>query len=294
MLGHRIKHANITGIANGAKVSGVIPATGVHTGLLLRCLASGSEITVAQMKADILDVTIRLDGEEIVTADGTFLLARQQYYGARYGAANVNGILPIDYTRPYLATPAEQIRTALGMQGVDSYTIEIDLGAALTLDTIEVYSYRLAANRPLGEHLRIRRLPLNFSTIAGTHEITSMPGLRDNNIAYLAMHYYEATANCDFDQVTVIANDKKVHSEVPLALNQVMLEAAGRDPQSGFYHVDFALMNDYASRLRMGTIYDFRQEVTFSGTAAVGSYYTYLEQLVDIGDESGGFQQTAA
>jgi len=293
MFAYTIKQANITGIANGAKVTGTVPASGVHTALYLRCLHStGVALTAAEIIADIGDIVIRLGNRTIIDADARFLLARQQYYGSAHSADNVDGIIPIDYTRPYLESPAERIRTALGMQGQTSYSIEIDLAASLThLAIIEVYSESLDVVRPLGEYVEVRKLPLNFASIAGTHEIGDMPGRMDNNRAYLALHAYMATTDAAFDVVTVKANSRDVFAEVPVKLNQVNLEKAGRQAQTNFYHIDFAVKNHVQSRLRMGSIQDFRQQITFSGTAAPGSYVCYTESLVDIDDSGAGFTQ---
>lgn len=292
MFTYRIKQANITGIANGAKVTTSIPATGIHTALVLRCLHSSTsaELTAAEMITDIGSIVVRLGNRTIIDADARFLLARQQYYGSAKSADNVNSIIYIDYTRPYLTSPEQQIRTALGMQGQTSYTVEMDLAASLThLGTIEVYTEMIDAVRPLGEYIEVRKVPVNFASIAGTHEISDLPGRMDNNQAYLALHAYMKTTDCAFSKATVKANSRDVFAEQPLALNQVILEASGRQPQSDYFHMDFATRNHVLSRLRMGNVSDFRQQITFSGTAAPGSYTIYTERVVDIDDTGAGF-----
>jgi hypothetical protein len=289
-----IQHASINpGTTAGAKVYGTIPTTGTHTALYLRCLTSGGvALTAAQIASNLANITIRLDGEQIIQADAQFLLALQQYYAACDNAANVAGVLPIFYTRRYLPTPEQRVRTALGMNGKSSYAVEIDLGSTITQITggeIQVFAERLDVDLPLGEHIVIKKIPQSYGSI-GTHEITDLPGLRDASKAYLAIHAYCTTGSCVMSKAAVIANSADVFSALPADLQQVRLERAMRDPQSNYYHIDFALQNHYMSRLRMGNIVDFRQQLTFTG-AAPTNYTLYTEQLVDIGDDKGGFAQ---
>lgn len=305
MFGHLIKHKNITGIESGAKITTSIPALGVHAGLYLRCLtAAGVELTAAEIMADIKDVTISISGVDIINVDAAFLLARQQYYGGHIDAMNVTGILPMMYTRPYLPTPQQQLRTALGMQGEDSYTIEMDLADPLVkLAKIEVYVDRLPISNPLGEHIVIKRRPQNYSTVAGMDEISNLPGQGDRFKAHLAMHVMIDKASCGIEKCQVIANSHTIFAAAPVSLNKVMLERAGRTPQTAFggvsgnvefYHIDYTIKNELRSRLKMSNIVDYRQQVTFNGSAAPAAYSIYMEYLENLNaDDSDGFQAVA-
>lgn len=290
---HIIKHQNISGIENAGKIAGSIPATGTHTALYLRCLDSSDvALTAAEIIADVGDIAIRVGGQTIIDADAQFLLDMQQYYGAYMDAMNVDGIIPAFYTRPYLPTPQEQVRTALGMIGEGSYTVELDLAATLTkLAKIEVFADKLPMEKHMGEHIVVRKIPQSHSVAAGLDQITDLPDLKKKAKAYLALHAYCSTASVDFDHVTVQANSKDIYKSVPALLNQVRLNKAGRTPQTNYYHMDFALQNTIQSRLRLGAITEFSQDIQFSGAGVPGNYTIFAEQLVDIDDNGSGFQQ---
>jgi hypothetical protein len=97
MLKQLIKQPDLRGIASGATATGEIPTNGTHYATYLRCLtAAGVALTRAQIVADIGDIIVRLNGEQIVEASATFLLDLQKYYGDCGNAGNIDGIIPLN------------------------------------------------------------------------------------------------------------------------------------------------------------------------------------------------------
>jgi hypothetical protein len=246
--------------------------------------AAGVALTSAQMAAEIGNIVIRCGDVTVFDADATYALARQLYFGGTFTA----GILPIEYERPYLPTPQDRVRTALGMQNARSYTFEMDLAAAIpNLAQIEVYTVSYNLNKPLGEHIRVRRIPQNFAAL-GLYEVSDFFGLGYVNQAYLGLHIHNTTAGSTTSQVSAIVNATNLFAQVPANINIELLTKAGRVPQTNFYHVDFAFANHVQSRMQLGGVSDFRLQNTFTG-AAPGNYNIYSEQLVDIDNSGAGF-----
>lgn len=272
-----IKQPNIRGIAAGAIATGEIPTVGTHYATYLRCLsAAGVALTRAQMIADIGNIIVRINGVQIVEATATFLLDLQKYYGDQIGAGNVDGIIPIPWARPHLATDQERSVFALGMADVSSFTIDVNVTAVAVLASIEVFSEVTPEVRRLGQHIRINKFPQSFAT-TGLQEITTLPK-EGNDVGYLALHVDEPVGVVD--KLTVKLGSNNIFEEVAAGLNQVLLEKTLRNPQTGYFHVDFARSNDLSGLIPMAGVQDFRQQITWNTAAgAPGNFNIYTERV---------------
>lgn len=275
MLTQLIKQPSVRGIAAGAVATVEIPTNGTHHATYLRCLtAAGVPLTRAQIIADIGDIIVRLDGEQIVEASATFLLDLQKYYGDGLGAGNVDGIIPLVWVRPHLATFPERIVTALGMANINSFTIDVKILGVAQLSSIDVISEVDATPRRLGQHVRITRHPQSFAT-TGLQEISTLPRW-GNDVAYVAMHVEKNAGT--FDKVTVKLGGNAIFEDIDPNLNQVNLVKMGRTPQAAYFSVDFAKNNDLLSLLPMAGVQDFRQQITWK-TAAPTTFNIYAETI---------------
>jgi len=265
---------NIRGIAAGALATGEVPTAGTHYALFLRCLTSaGAALTVAQIKAEIGDIIIRINGEQIVEASATFLLDLQKYYGDALGAGNVDGIIPIWFARPHLATDKERSIFAIGTEDISSFTVDVNVVAVTNLASIEVLSLVTPERRVLGQHIRISKFPQSFGT-TGIQEITTLPK-EGNNVGYMALHLEESGGT--IDKATVKLGGNNIFEDVDPNLNQVLLELAKRTPQSGYFHIDFSRSNDLLGFLPMANVKDFRQQIEWS--VSPSTYSIYAERV---------------
>lgn len=275
MLTQIIKQPSVRGISAGAIATTEIPTTGTHHVLYLRCLtAAGVALTAAQIKADIGDIIIRLNGEQIIEASSTFLLDRQKYYGDAISADNVAGIIPIYFIRPHLPTHAGRAVTALGMLGMDSFTVDVKVTAVAQLASIEVLSEVDSTSRRLGQHIRVAKHPQSFAT-TGLQEISSIPRY-GNDVAFMALHIEKNAGT--FEKVTVKLGGNALFEDIDPNLNQVLLEAMKRTPQAAYFSVDFAKNNDLLALLPMAGVQDFRQQITWK-TAAPTTFNIYSESI---------------
>lgn len=270
---------NIQGIAAGAVATGNIPTTGTHYATFLYCLSgAGVPLTRAQMIADIGDIKIRINGELIVEASATFLLDLQKYYGDANVAAiagNVDGVIPIFWTRPFYATESERSIFALGMEDVSSFQVDVSVTAVAVLSTIQVYSQVTPERRRFGQHFRINRFPQAFGA-TGVHEITTLPK-EGNDVAYTVLHVGPGAAG-SVSQATVKIGGNNVYENVSGGLAQVIGGTQRRAPQAGYHHIDFAVSNDLNGMIPMAGVKDWRQQITWI-TAAPVTYDIYTERI---------------
>lgn len=276
MMTQLLKKANMNGIAAGAIATGVVPAQGTYYSLFLVAkTALGVALTRAQILADIGNIKCLINGEEIVNCDVQVLLDLQKFYGDQIGAGNVDGIIPIYFQRPHLATDAERSVFALGMLNVNSFTIEAGIDGVLQLSTLEIFAEVTNEARNLGQHIRLLKYPQVFST-TGEQEIATLPFINAPDKAYVAMHI-EAGAGT-FKEVTVRVGGNAIFDRVGVNLDKVLLQKFLRNPQTGYYHVDFARSNDLKGMLPMAGIKDFRQTINWI-TAAPGNYNIFTETI---------------
>jgi len=277
------KHANITGIAAGNIATGQVAVGRTYYGLYLRCLtAAGVELTRAQILADISDIIVRLDGEQIIVADATFLLDLQKYYGDSDVAGNVDGIIPIPFTRRTLPSNLERMVLALGTafnkegNPVKSLEISVKVIGVAQLATIEVYSLSTEEKRKIGRHIRIKKFAQSFAT-TGEQEVNSLP-LEGSSIGYLALHFTESAGQ--IDQLNVKVNSVDLYDEVPTNLQKVFLADRKRTKQAGYAYADFGEKDTVNSLLPMQNVQDFRVNLVWNPAAgAPGNYAIYAEQI---------------
>lgn len=243
--------------------------------IMLRCLtAAGVELTRAQILNDVSDINLKLDGETIMGVDATFLLDRQKYLGDISMGGNVNGIIPIEFTRPLLNSYTERTVSALGLANVSSVTIDVTVIAVAQLSRIEVYSLvDTEPARPLGQHIHIDRFSRSFAG-TGAQELTDLPFGEDRVVAYLAEHI-KTTGT--LTKAKVRRNGVDVYESLPANINTVLLNRAGRTPQSGYFSIDFDLPNQYLSALAMPGTQSLFHELTWS--VAPNGFSLYLERL---------------
>lgn len=268
------KQPNISGMASDATGTGEIPTTGTLYAIYLRFDDDSTDV-----KSEINNIVVRLDGEEVVNATPTFLFDLQKYYGDAIGdgnksTANTECILPIYFTRPYLPSDSERSLFALGLADVDSVVVDIVCGTLVNVSSCEVFASMTPENRNLGQHIRIHKFPQNYAT-TGTQEITTLPK-GGASVGYLAMHIEDNTGT--IQQVSVKKGGYAIHDQVRDLLHQAELSHNFRTRQTGYYHADFSQSRDLRGFIPMAGVKDWRQEIVWI-TAAPNNYNIYTERI---------------
>jgi len=270
------KEPNLRGIAASAVANGEVTNRGTHYATFLQCLDSnGVPLTRTEILADLGDIVVRINGEQYVDATADLLLDLQKFYGDADNAGNVDGIVPIYWERPKLATFQERSIFALGSENMDSFTIDAKVDAVNVLSSIEVFSQVTPERRRIGQHVRISKFPQSFAS-TGVQEITTLPKEGDD-VAYLAMHI-QIPSGSDITEVTCKLGGNDIFDEVSDELNQVLLERSGRVPQSGYFHVSFDMSNDIAGMIPMAGVKDWRQQITWA-TQAPSNFNIFTERI---------------
>lgn len=268
------KHANLTGIASDCIASGKIPTVGTLYSMWLEIWGVDAS-TRAEIIAQLTNISVKADGEEIISASPTFLLDLEKYYGDADGAGNVDGILPIFFARPHLPSDSERALYALGLADVDALTVEVLCGTIdAAISRISLHAIMTPEKRVMGQHVRIHKFPQNYAT-TGEQEISDLPRGGANE-GYLAMHIEDNTGT--ISKVTVKRGFYPIFDQVPADMNNSYLAKHRRTRQTGYYHVDFGVSRDLTGFVPMANVKDWRTAITWT-TAAPDNYNIYTERI---------------
>lgn len=249
------KPQDLTGISASATSTCNIETTRNIHSIMLDCRDAGVALTEAQIKADVDLVEIRYNGVLIVDLTATQLIDLQSYYLDKIAAVTLAGQLVIPFTRMTLPVAGLNRQYALGMISADgkpsNLTVKVKYKATVTnLDELHVhYEYDLFPPEVLGLHCRMLRHTKTFSA-TGTLDIVDLPRL--GRKAVLAYHIVDGTGT--ISDVTVKHNNFDVFEATPMDLLNWRGHRGGRIPQSGYFHIDFATFNDFASGLPLGEL----------------------------------------
>jgi len=282
------KFASMQGVAASAKATADLPAAGTYYAAWLSCLDGGAAVSIANIKADITNVRMTLDGVVVFEASAAALYALYEQQFARDGALPVAGVLPVILAPDYLVNARDSEQIAYGMGGIGVMQLEVDLGASVLaaghIDQIDVHIERIPITKPLGLHRRLLRFQRSFAS-AGVQESTALPFEGGKGVATASWHLLYDGSAAVISQLQVLANNQLVMDLTPL-ISRAQLEKAGRKfmiaaAANDLFTVPFDLSNDLAGFLGHAGLNDFRMRVTWS--AAPGSYSLYRASYHGIG-----------
>jgi len=241
------------GITASALLTCKIDTTHNIHSIILDCDDGGTPLTESQMKADLGAIEVRYNGVLLVDCTVTQLLDWQSYYLDKTAAVTLAGQLVIPFTRFTLPIAALNREHALGMLDANgnpaNLTVKIKCGTTVTnLDALMVhYEYDLLERRTIGRHVRLLTHTRTFSS-TGTLDIVDLP--RQGRVGVLAYHIDDGTGT--IHDITVKHNGFDVLQATPYNLLNWRAHRAGRVPQANWWHIDFALQNDFANGLPLG------------------------------------------
>jgi hypothetical protein len=272
--------ANSVGVAE-------IPTGDTYYSLIFFCKDGSSVATsIANIKTSITNIVLKLDGEEHYNISPTDLYALQGYYGDNIAAGGIAGILEFDLAEIRQQREAKYVeQMAYGTANVQSMTVDFTFGTLTSLASIEVYAVRARTRKPLGAHKKVLTYSRSFAS-TGDQEIDTLP--RTPNRLYRALHVDDGAGA--INSIAVALNGDKVHDAIPNAVAQLVQERCGRNPQTGYYSLDFNLYGEIFGGLPMIVsaqqgnqmvnvpVSDFRTTINW-GTSPGGTYRIIAETM---------------
>lgn len=241
---------------------------------------AGVDATEAQIKTQITNMRIIPNGTAIIDCSSQFVIDRMSFYGDNSGDTQAdNGILCWDFTRGYVRSAKSEQVMRLGTKDLRSLTVELTLGAVVTVDTIDVYAER-SNNEGSGEIVMVYKMSQSF---AGTGEKSISDLRRDSGEKLIAFHILQGALSGSaagvIDDVELLINNTVFYKTVD-SLNDSVLKKSGRAPQTSYYHIDFLRKNVLSSAIPTDVINDMRLKINWS--VAPTTFDVYQEVLGSI------------
>lgn len=265
------KMPNGSGIGAGQTATFNLPLGLTYYELAIRMsadLAGGTiyaDVAEANWGSALGEIRLLIDGSVKIRANAADLVSIWKYYGQPFTA----GVLPIFLGRPWQRTAAGEDAPAYGTGGVQSMTLEIDIAAGITVDSLNVYATQ-GAQTPLGDHYVLRKFTFGVGN-TGLYELSDLPR---GNFGTLAFH----VDSDDISEMSVEANQRIIR-EGDRALLAALGSQTGKSFQTDWTHMSFVDTDRLSDMLAMA-LEDLRVKMTFTAT---GNRVIYAEQIHTMG-----------
>jgi len=219
--------------ANG-KVTFTFPRGVAYRDYTMHFQDGGVDMTLAQIKARVDTITVRVGGKAVREWTPTTLDLCNSTNGAQY--AGVAGYLTDWFDEPWRRTMEGEERNAWGTQGVGDITVEIKFNGVGVTPTVEIYAFTAESDRPLRafpiRHIRTANVPL----INGTNQWPGNGPLREVGLWYDRMHFLSATVT----SVNIEADKYPKWDHVARGFVSTWLAQRGLSLQANTYSVIFS------------------------------------------------------
>jgi hypothetical protein len=261
------------GIGAGQTASVSLPLGLTYHSLFIRMNVQAGGVATNVAAADwgtyLENIRVQVNGDTKINIKAVDLAKLVQFYGVTL----VAGVLPLYFSRPWMRTIGGEEQTSYKTNGgIASLTIEMEIKAGVTVNSLTVYADQGPGidneGRPMswGPHLEINKF-VHTQGVTGDAEISDIPR---SNYSMLAMHF-----NTDeISDIEVTVDNRKV-IETDLAIRNMLASTIGRVPQTGMTHIDILKENRLIEALPMA-VQDFRLKPTFTAT---GNFTIYAESI---------------
>lgn len=238
----------------------------LHTGIT----DNATDPTQAVISARYTRWVVKVNGITKIDLTGTLLQELNGYHGH----ADENGVRSIWFVQPKQATLASEDAMLYGTANIDTFSLEVDVGAAAVGPILELHAMIVTDRLPLGAH----RITQTFTEAPGgvstAYQVLSLapriPG------RFLEKLHFKASANT-INAARMIVNQQDFYlAKVKLAKS---INGAAYIPftwQAGYFHVDLTQTRRLSDALNL-YIQDLRFELDVSGAMTL----THVWEMID-------------
>lgn len=240
------KTSNFQNVSSNSRAVVQLPVGPTYYKTFLRFLKSGAEATQAEIEAQISSISVDVSGRRFYSPlSPAQWNGLTDYYDTEKGGGADNGYVVLDWAKYNMhQLPVAKAKLGLGTVDVENITIAIECGTLTNIDAVEVFHVTSAERRPLGAHVKIRKISLSHTTTGEDEiELLKAPGF-----AYKAIHVSAG----NIDKFNFERNNVDIYQDTPLTLNNLELKSLGRTPLTNFLHVDFSKMGELSNLLWTG------------------------------------------
>jgi hypothetical protein len=244
--------------------------------------AAAATMSEAEIEADIGNILIKIDGEPKIEMLASQAIDFWRYYHGQSGALTVASTLLI-WTNGSgkLSRIIDRSALAWGTKDIKSITAEIDVLGVATLVQIKPFMIvEPDATRNLGRHLCIRKLADSYAG-TGVYQIDKKFPYGQRDINLQAVHIGNGAGTVVDVSVKASSGrgvDNYIYPNTTVAEHNQILHDAKRTVQTGWFHVDFNLINDPLGGIPMGPLTGLSADVNYS--VAPGASFPILSEEI--------------
>lgn len=230
--------------------------------------SAAAVVTEAQIRAEIGNINMRINGRDVVNATATQLLDMYEVLGGNvYNNTAVAGVVELNLGRLIFDLPEVRNAVGFGTADVSSIQIQVTAGTLSAIAAVKAISQRLPVNENLGYYTKFINYPQSFNS-TGDFTTDTLP--RDANSVYLGILADDgASGTITFGETRV--NSQSVTDKLDSAMNALFSSNKRQNQPSGFYWYSFT-DGQIASGIPMQGVTDLRCITTFSVAPGAGGF----------------------
>lgn len=246
-----------------------VPAGGKIQSLALAFFTgAGALVTEAQIRAEITNIRLTLNGQDIINASPVQLLDLYETLGVRVESpAGLAGVVELNLGRLVFVDPALRDVFGFGTNDVSSIQVQVTAGTLSAIASVQAISERSPVAENLGTYCRFINYAQSFNS-TGDNTVDTLP--RDTNSAYLAL-LIDDGASGTMTNSEVRVNAQTIRERLNIGVNDLFNSNKGYAQPAGYF-VHAFMDGTLRGQLPMLGVTDLRFVNTFSVAPGAGGY----------------------
>jgi hypothetical protein len=230
--------------------------------------SSGASATEAHIRAEISNIRLAINGQDIINCPAVQLLDMYEIMGVKVqNPAAVAGCLELNIGRLLFANSDIRDLFGFGTADVTSIQVQITAGTLSSIASVQAYSERDPVAEKLGTYCNVLNFPVNYNA-ASQHSLDTLPKNADTAYLLLAV---QAGASGVISSSELRVNSVTVREDAPLNVNKQFLSNGRLDQPTGYYVHAFT-EGSPKDNLPLFQVSDLRLLNTFSTAPGSGGY----------------------
>lgn len=230
--------------------------------------AAGALVTEAQIRSEITNLRLTLNGKDIINASPVQILDLYEALGVRVESpAGLAGVVELNIGRLLFVDPVLKDVFGFGTADVSSIQLQVTAGTLSAIASVQAVTERSPINEVLGVYCKYINYGISFNS-TGDNTVDTLP--RDTDSSYLALMIDDgASGTITHNEIRV--NSNTIREKLLIGVNDLFNSNKGYAQPSGYYAVMFA-DGTLKGQLPMRGVVDLRVITTFSVAPGAGGY----------------------
>ena len=237
---------------------------------------AGAAVTEAQIRSEITNIRLTINGRDVVNASPTLILDLYEFLSVKVGTpAAIGGVVELNVGRMVYSNPDIRDLFGFGTADVANIQVQVTAGTLSAIANVQAISGRTPVNENLGAHCEFINYPQSFNS-TGQHTVDTLP--RNTDSSYLAL-VIDDGASGTITASELRVNNYAIRENLNTNVNSQLLSDQGFAQPAGYFIHGF---NDGSldARLPMPGVTDLRSIQTFSVAPGAAGYNVAALTLV--------------